>query len=148
MSKKLLIVCLLMGLILIFAAGVSAESSITIEDNNMMVGLDLPTVGWAISNEVGEITGYRGVNLGLGYSEKRYFDPMKYSSFNTYWGFGTIAIIMPYGEIGGDYAFARQSDGSFFTLGGRVGLVLPLVGVEEVDMPLLPMAGISLSYRF
>ena len=113
---------LLFGFTTVQADEHESPERIMIEDADMMAGFDLPTVGWARANEEGEIIGYRGVNFGLGYSEKRYFDPMEFEEFNPYWGFGTVALIIPYVEVGGDYAFAQRDDGTFFTVGGAIGL--------------------------
>ena len=126
--NMMLMLVFVLSISLILSAGTAlAEENgnperIMIEDADMMAGFDLPTVGWARANEEGEIIGYRGVNLGLGYSEKRYFEPMEFEEFNVFWGFGTVALILPYVEIGGDYAFAQRDDGSFFTVGAAVGL--------------------------
>ena len=130
MNKKysVLLLTLVIAISLIFVSGSALADEhespvrIMIEDADMMAGFDLPTVGWARANEEGEIIGYRGVNFGLGYSEKRYFDPMEFEEFNPYWGFGTVALIIPYVEVGGDYAFAQRDDGTFFTVGGAIGL--------------------------
>ncbi|GAB6138152.1 hypothetical protein [Halanaerobaculum tunisiense] len=107
------------------------------ENTGMKIGIGLPNVGWAQHNEKGQITGYKGFNLGLGYSQKNYFEAgLKEGQFNSYWGWGTILVALPYIETGTDYVFAAQND-SFWTAGGAIGLY-----------SLVPGARVSLSYNF
>ncbi|PRX31813.1 hypothetical protein BX659_105144 [Orenia metallireducens] len=100
----------------------------------MMIGLDLPHVGWAKRNEEELITVYKGFNLALGYSQKNYFElGLRVGQFNPYWGWGTILLIIPYVEVGRDYIFTPNEEGNFWTAGGAIGLY---------------GARLSLSYRF
>ena len=139
----LLVLVLSLSMVMAFGTVEAAPEPITMNDNDMMVGLDRPTVGWATTNDAGEITGYRGVNLGLGYSEKRYFNSLTMEEFNTYWGFGTTALILPYIEVGGDYPFARRDDGSFFSVGGAIS-----ANVYWEEPYVVPIPRLSLSYHF
>ena len=145
----MLTIVLVISLSLVMTAGYASADehgmpqSLSIEDTDMVVGFDRPSVGWAKANEQGQIIGYRGICLLLGYSEKRYFEPLKMGEFNPYWGFGTASLIMPFVEVGGDYPFARRDDGSFFTVGGALA-----VHTYWETPYLIPLPRISISYHF
>ncbi|GEM_PF-621900 len=159
MKNRLIIFSLILMVSLFLAADVTsaqylpgAQSTMSINETDMMIGLDLPTIGWATSNAAGEITGYRGANLAIGYSEKRYFEPLRYMDLNPYWGFGTVALISPYAQIGFDYPFARMDDGSFFAVGAHIGFALNLARQLGIDIGIgsdaYPLGMLSVSYRF
>ncbi|BBE30581.1 hypothetical protein OSSY52_07220 [Tepiditoga spiralis] len=61
-------------------------------------------------NKDGKIIGYSGYNLGIGYSERNYFEPLKYDAWNSYWYWGTLGLIVPYGGVGIEYI---NKDNSF-----------------------------------
>ncbi|MFW6266621.1 MAG: hypothetical protein ACOC21_03535 [Halanaerobiales bacterium] len=153
--KKYIPLVFLLTLILLFSGNTIAEENVlNLNENNheMMVGLDLPSVGWAQYNDSGLLTGYRGINLLVGYSAKNYMNPgIKNEHFNTFWGWGTYGLINPYVELGADYPFAvEESSGNYWSVGGSIGAFAPLVSIEEVnfDYPVFPTANISVSYRF
>jgi hypothetical protein len=117
---------------------VFAEDNYIGGDHKYMLGSSFPNLGWAQYNDDGLLTGYTGFNLTVGYSAKYYFTPgMKADTFNTYWGWGTLFVILPYVEAGVDYPFAEAKNGSFWTVTGSVGLYC-----------FIPAPSISLSYRF
>ena len=97
------------------------EDIIAADDVGTVIGLDFPTLGWAREDDAGRVVGYRGINLLLGYSSKRYFSPLE-EGLNTFWSWGTWYLIVPYGEIGADVVISPGSGGSFVTVGGAVGL--------------------------
>jgi len=150
--KKQSIIILLCLCVLVLGSSllVSANDDIVGCDVEKIVGFDFPVFGWAQHNEEGKLTGYkginiegllasnRGVNLGLGYSQKDYIKSgLEINDFNPYFGFGTWSIIIPYVEVGVDYVFEVNEDGSFLTVGGSVSLTFPL-----------PSAKMSLAYHF
>jgi len=61
-----------------------------------------------------------GANFLLGISYKKFFEPLEPGRFNPYWGIGTVSILIPYFQIGGDYLF----DNGFY-LGGGLILLAP-----------------------
>ena len=137
MKKYLILVAFLSLVVLI--SGNSLAASDNLNDHEMMVGLGFPTVGWAQYNEAQELTGYKGINIGLGYSSKNYMEPgLKEGEFNTYWGWGTVALIWPYGELGVDYPFAVSENGNFWTAGGSITVLAPLI----------PSPTVNFSYHF
>jgi len=108
-----------------------------------VAGLDLPTYGWIIRNADGQIVGAQGVNLGLGYSAKYYFSPLKKGEFNVYWGWGTNLLIVPYAVVGGDYLV---SDNIY--VGGYAGLSLAtLLSILYKSIP-FPVASVSVGVFF
>jgi len=68
---------------------------------------DVPTVipwlvlSWTNYNEGGELTGYNGINLGLGVSFRTFLT--KATQANLYWGWGTVVLVLPYIEFGVTY---------------------------------------------
>ena len=95
--------CLALGLVMMFAFSVFSQEAL--KNTNMSLGLDLPLIGWTKHNDNGEITKLIGINPLLGISVKSYFHPVKYDSFNPYWSYGTIIVLIPYVGIGGDYVW-------------------------------------------
>ena len=52
-----------------------------------------------------DIYGIQGFNFLLGMTSKRFYEPLKVSSWNHYWHFGTVFLYYPYIGIGSDYIF-------------------------------------------
>lgn len=98
----------------------------------MTVGLgSLPTIGWTRFNENGQLVAVTGFNLGLGYSA-RYFrteDGLQPDRFNNYWGWGTVALIIPYIEFGWLYAMPMGSKGGLFVIDLGFIYILPHIGL-------------------
>jgi hypothetical protein len=100
-------------LIVLFAGVAFAQSDETTEeavqdgrDFSTAVGIFTPGIGFNVStNEAGQITGVSGINFALGFSRKNYFNPVEFGSFNGFWQWGTLALIVPYLGIGADYVF-------------------------------------------
>ena len=99
--KKLILIAI------ILAIGSSACFGAPLTGKKNSVGLDFPFVGWfnpnLVDKQSGPIISNLGINLGLGVSYKRYFEPASTNRFNTYWAVGTVVVIIPYLGIGGDY---------------------------------------------
>ncbi|BBE30585.1 hypothetical protein OSSY52_07260 [Tepiditoga spiralis] len=78
------------------------------------IGTGLPTLGWATHNSEGNIIGYSGFNILLGYSSVNYFDELKINAWNPYWQWGTVMLLFPYVGIGTEYV---ADNGFFFDIG-------------------------------
>ena len=96
----------------------------TPKKKTMSIGLDQPMLGWLQSNDKGEIEANLGINLGLGISYKRYFEPLKAGQFNTYWSAGTFVLVFPYVGIGGDYVW----DNGWYLGGGLIYIIPEIHG--------------------
>ncbi|MEM1684296.1 MAG: hypothetical protein QW650_08020 [Thermofilum sp.] len=100
----------------------------------MVIGLDFPTLGWVRYDKDGAIRGTWGFNLGLGISSRTYTakDGLQLEKLNFFWGWGTLAILVPYLEIGATYAFPMDTDKLFCVSAGGIvafaGLVAALAG--------------------
>jgi len=105
--KKFLLVIMLLSFTVI---SLSAEFEGNFVEGDTLIGIGLPTYGWAVKNDEGAITGYNGINLALGYSSRHYFEPLEYNQWNPYWHWGTVALLVPYIGIGADY----QTNGGFY----------------------------------
>ena len=72
-----------------------------------VASLGFPTYGSVNYNDAGNLISLTGFNIALGYSA-RYFmaeDGLQPNRFNTYWGWGTVFILIPYLEFGVSYPF-------------------------------------------
>lgn len=102
---------------------VISSGALAAEKPEYVIGWAFPNFGWVQYNDADQITGYKGFNLGFGYSSKTYYEPgVEMDDFNNYWGWGTLAFIVPYLNIGTDYAIP-VNDHSFVTVGGEAGIV-------------------------
>ena len=146
--KKSLILIMFLSLILILSGTSMADEHKTLdfnlENREMMIGFDFPAVGWANYTANGTIKGYKGINFGLGYTDKRYMEAgIKAEQFNTFWSWGTIAVIYPYAEVGVDYPFAfNGQNNSFWTITGSIGAVV------DIETPVRPFPRLGVSYHF
>ncbi len=101
-------------------------------------GFDLPTFGWVRMDGRG-IDSVLGINLGLGVSYKKYFQPAVPGQFTGSWGIGTVAVALPYATIGGDY----QWDNGWYA-GGNIGAGLYYFD----DVTPFPVGYIGVGYRW
>lgn len=130
--KKFKFIILLAILIFVLSGICFAGESISYKFKpsfNYIVGFDLPNFGWAEKNPQNEIIGFSGFNLGFGYSEKNYFQPYEFHKFNTFWGWGTVALIIPYFTIGGDYPIPLN-DYSAINISAGFVLLSPYVSLS------------------
>ena len=120
--KKLVVIALVL---LIFS---SAAFCVGLTGKKNSIGLDSPFIGWLnpnmVNNETGPIISNLGINLGLGVSYRKYFNPVRTNQFNVYWAAGTVALIIPYLGIGGDYFW----DNGFYFGGGLIWIVPEIHG--------------------
>lgn len=113
---------ILFAMILLIAGSTCLGAPLTGKKNS--IGLDAPFLGWLNPNLVDKQSGQKisnlGINLGLGVSYRRYFEPVQTNQFNTYWCAGTVFVLIPYIGIGGDYVW----DNGFY-LGGGIIWIIP-----------------------
>lgn len=85
-------------------------------------------VGYAWNVETddsGAITRIQAINIQIGYTDKRYFDPVSIGSFNLFWGWGTTGVLLPWLGVGGDYFInERLSIGVVGSIGTMYGLTV------------------------
>ena len=151
--KKYIVLVVFMSLFLLFSGNTMAQESdlldFDLENREMVIGLNFPAIGWAQYNESGAITGYKGINIELGYTDKRYMEAgIKQGKFNTFWSWGTTDLIRPYANIGVDYPFALNTEtGDFWTATGAIGAKINFNdSFENVSPEALPWIGVS--YHF
>jgi hypothetical protein len=100
--KKLILVLFIM----VFA--LYGASFAALEDKNVQTGLlflDLPGISMVHHNAAKQITGFTGINVGLGISHRAFFEPLKTNAWNMHWDIGTIVLVLPYVGIGTDYVW-------------------------------------------
>ena len=117
MKRLVLVLALVLLAGVVFAQDFEYESAIGFGD-----------VGYAFNihtNGDGAITRVQAINWQLGYTDKRYFDPVSIGQFNLFWGWGTTALLLPWLGVGGDYFINEQlSIGVVGSLGTMYGLTL------------------------
>jgi len=101
-------------------------------------GFDLPNFGWVRMDERG-VDSVLGINVSLGVSYKKYFQPAVPGQFTGSWGVGTLALALPYATIGGDY----QWDNGWYA-GGNIGAGLYYFD----DVTPFPVGYIGVGYRW
>lgn len=101
-------------------------------------GFDLPNFGWVRMDGRG-VDSVLGINVGLGVSYKKYFQPALPGQFTGSWGVGTFALVLPYATIGGDY----QWDNGWYA-GGNIGAGLYYFD----DVIPFPVGYIGVGYRW
>ncbi|MCT7982553.1 hypothetical protein NG796_04530 [Laspinema sp. A4] len=101
-------------------------------------GFDLPNFGWVRMDGEG-VDSVLGINLSLGVSYKKYFQPAVPGQFTGSWGVGTLALALPYATIGGDY----QWDNGWYA-GGNIGAGLYYFD----DVIPFPVGYIGVGYRW
>ncbi len=81
---------------------------------------------WRVhTDDSGAVTRLQAVNWALGYTDKRYFEPVSVGSFNLWWGWGTVSVLVPWIGIGGDYYVNEQLYiGASFPFGLTLGYYL------------------------
>ena len=108
--KKLLLILVVFGL----AVAVFSEPLLVWPDKThgkpLVAGLYSPVYGEAKLDVFGNITGWTGPNLGLGWTWKTYFSPLELQKVNFYYEFGTNVVIFPYIGVGFDYALVLQNN--------------------------------------
>jgi hypothetical protein len=71
---------------------------------NRISSITIPN-GWVEKDNYGRILSVGGFNSGIGISIKQYFSPVKINSWNGFWEYGLVTMIVPYIEIGSDYVW-------------------------------------------
>lgn len=99
---------------------------------NMTVGLgSLPSVGWTHFDDAGNLVRVTGFNLALGYSA-RYFTGaggLQPDSFNFYWGWGTVILLLPYVEFGWLYTIPMGERSQYFVIDLGFVYIIPRIGL-------------------
>ncbi len=126
--KKLLLLAVVLGL----AIAVFSEPLIVWPDKAhgkpLVAGLHFPVYGEAKLDVFGNITGWTGPNLGLGWTWKTYFSPLELQKINLYYEFGTNVVIFPYVGVGFDYALVLQNNQTLLVGAGVSASPLTVLG--------------------
>lgn len=94
--KKILIILLA---VLTTSMTLLAQDQYLDKDMNINLGM----IQWAERNSEGQITGYKGFNLGMGLSVTKYFDPLEVGKATPFWHWGTVMLLVPYIGVGIHY---------------------------------------------
>lgn len=86
------------------AAKAPGELSKDLLTYNYTFGIIPLNFSWSKYTRNNENAGYRGVLIGgLGYYSKNYFNPPKMHSWNGFWHWGTVYLIIPWIGLGTEY---------------------------------------------
>ena len=123
MKKLLLIVLLIVGCgfaqnTKLITTSFNSEDIIKTDylnwNNAIQATMIMPVIAKTKKDNDGNIVGLRGwMILPTGYYSKNYFKPLKTDAWNTYWQWGTIAVL-PYCGFGTEYI---SNNGFFFGIG-------------------------------
>ena len=93
------------------------------QEPDRLFGVSFPSFGSVRYNDEGEIHRTSGLNLTLGYSSRHYTGDggVQPNQFNSYWGWGTLVLVIPYVEFGLSYPFALGDGDQFVVI--DVGLL-------------------------
>ena len=110
----------------IFNEGTKAPSVSTV------FGLSFPCWGRIHYDARGNLKKITGLNLGLGYSVRHYtpVSGLRPKRFNTYWGWGTIALVIPYVEVGVSYPIEIAGGPTYLVLDLGLFYILPWIGIS------------------
>ncbi len=126
--KKLLLIVVVLGL----AVAMFSEPLIVWPDKShgkpLVAGLHAPVYGEAKLDVFGNITGWTGPNLGLGWTWKTYFNPLELQKINFYYEIGTNIVILPYIGAGFDYALVLQNNQTLLVGAGVSASPLTVLG--------------------
>jgi len=127
-------VFLAVGLVLLGAIQAEAQEGLSFEvvtGPQYQVGFSFPAFGWVTLRDDGRVDRVSGFNVALGLSYRKYPQGLTPGRFNFFWGYGTLAVVLPYIEAGGTFPFALNEAGTQ-TVNVDVGVVyvVPYVGVN------------------
>ncbi|HDP79008.1 MAG TPA: hypothetical protein ENN47_12705 [Mesotoga infera] len=126
--KKLLLIVVVLGL----AVAMFSEPLIVWPDKShgkpLVAGLHAPVYGEAKLDVFGNIIGWTGPNLGLGWTWKTYFSPLELQKINFYYEIGTNIVILPYIGAGFDYALVLQNNQTLLVGAGVSASPLTVLG--------------------
>lgn len=72
-------------------------------DSERIIGFGFPTFGWVEKDHRERIIGIKGINIGVGYTSKKFFKELEYNQLTYFWHWGTISLVVPYVGIGANY---------------------------------------------
>ncbi len=99
---------------------------------DQLFGLSLPTFGSVKYNDDGEIYRTQGLNLGLGFSRRNYTSEggLQPDRFNTYWGWGTVLLVIPYIEFGLSYPLSIADGEQFIVFDVGLFYIAPYISIS------------------
>ncbi len=139
----------LLAVVFLFVVALMADPLIVWPDKAhgkpLVAGLHSPVYGEAKLDVFGNITGWAGPNLGLGWTWKTYFSPLELQKVNFYYEFGTNIIIFPYIGAGFDYALVLQNSQTLLVGAGVAAS--PLQVISAIFSPATIPASIASAIR-
>ncbi|RAP32882.1 hypothetical protein DID77_03980 [Candidatus Marinamargulisbacteria bacterium SCGC AG-439-L15] len=86
----------------------TVEAAQTYENASFKNRASLPILGlglyeWAKYNDQDQVVGSHGISWGLGYYSKNFFEPAKLNTWNGFWHWGTILVLIPFAGVGVEY---------------------------------------------
>jgi len=100
-------------------------------------GFPFLVYGKAHTDEHGSISKITGFNVGLGFSNRFFVSPegLEPNRFNGYWGWGTLALIAPYFELGTSYAIPNYERETCFIISFGLLYILPYIEISFGPLP-------------
>lgn len=115
---------------LMFVVACFSASALASDTPERVIGLGVIAYGTVHTDDAGNIAKITGFNLGLGYSARFYRSEggLQADRFNGYWGWGTVALIIPYVEFGASYAFEVGKNNQLITIDLGLLYIVPYFG--------------------
>ncbi|TSA49195.1 hypothetical protein D4R47_04260 [archaeon] len=98
-----------------------------------VLGLGIPAIGTLHYDEANELTSVSGFNLALGFSTRHFTitEGLKPGRFNSYTGWGTLLLIIPYIEIGTCYPIPMGGGDQYLVIDfGLLYYFIPRIGIS------------------
>ena len=120
---------MMMFLVLVAFSGVATATA----QPGHVLGLGIPTFGTLRYDETNQLTDVSGFNLALGFSTRHFtvIGGLKPDRFNSYTGWGTWALIIPYIEIGTCYPIPVGGGDQYLVIDfGLLYYFIPHIGIS------------------
>ncbi len=114
---------------------VAALSSIALGSTQPehVLGFEIPAFGTLHYDEANQLTDVSGFNLALGFSTRHFTvnGGLQPARFNSYTGWGTLLLIIPYIEIGTCYAIPVGGGDQYLVIDfGLLYYFIPRIGIS------------------
>jgi len=123
---------LALGLVFSASLALGAQTRADGEQFERVLGVGLPSIGRVHYGEDGLINRMTGFNIALGYSVRYYNDGLLPDEFNWFWGWGTVALLLPYVEFGVTYPLVVGEKGNLLLLDLGFIYIAPKIGISVI----------------
>jgi len=120
------------SIMLLVVAALSGAAAGSTQPGHVL-GLGIPAIGTLHYDEANQLTSISGFNLALGFSTRHFTvdGGLQSGRFNSYTGWGTWALIIPYIEIGACYPILVGGGDQYLVIDfGLLYYFIPRIGIS------------------